>query len=278
MKTCFLEGKTIAYEIHGKPTKNPPLIMLNGIMMSMISWNQFIESLCKERQVVLMDFFDQGKSEKLVDQQYNHEIQVQSVLTVMDELKFELYDICGVSYGAQVGLQVAINASERIRKLVVFNCAAYTSPWLKDIGKAWEKAALTKIPDLFYHVALPYIYSNTFYSENNEWMQSRKELLLSVFTNEFMDQMIRLIRSSEGYDIRDKLSQIRCDTMVVASDADYLTPENEGYYLYEHIKKCYYTLMRQCGHASMYEKPQEFVLLLTGFLNTSNDIIIVPKK
>ena len=78
-------GKNIYYEVHGE---GEPLVILNGIMMSTRSWTMFLPELTTGNQVILMDFFDQGASDK-VEPGYRHEAQVQVVETVVNHLKLE---------------------------------------------------------------------------------------------------------------------------------------------------------------------------------------------
>jgi pimeloyl-ACP methyl ester carboxylesterase len=271
----MVKGKTIAYEVHGAKTDQAPLILLNGIMMSTRSWVQFIPELTKNRQLVLMDFLDQGQSETLEGMEYDHGIQVEAVVAVMDALGAECYDLAGVSYGAQVGLQVALAVPNRVRKLAVFNASAYTSPWLRDIGEAWNHTARLHDPESYYYVALPYIYSNMFYTKNIQWMHERKALLMEVFTDAFLDRMIRLTDSSKNFDVRDRLGEIACPVLVVGADHDYITPINEAEFLRDGIKMSQYYELHGCGHASMYEQPHAFYQLLEGFFSQKDDIIIL---
>lgn len=77
--------------------------------------------------------------------------------------------------------------------------------------------------------------------------------------------MRRLTDSSESYDLRDRLDQVRCPTLVVSCQEDYLTPLKEQEYLAAHIKDCHHVILPNCGHASMYEQPALFASLIAGF-------------
>ncbi len=275
MSIVLYDHKEIHFSVMGEITNKPPLIILNGIMMSQASWKLFIPELIKDRQVVLLDFIDQGLSHKAIGETYNHQLQISSVIQVMKELAYKEFDLFGISYGGQVALQVAIQEPSLIRKLVVFNAAAYTTPWLRDIGKSWECVANTYNAESFYYVTIPSIYSNTFYTQNIGWMENRKDLLLEVFNKEFLDSMVRLIKSSESYDIRNQLSSITCPTLIVGSEQDYLTPPSETKALAETIPDSIYMEISNCGHASMYEKPETFVMLLNGFLTIDRTISVI---
>jgi pimeloyl-ACP methyl ester carboxylesterase len=265
------EGKQIYYEVHGSGT---PLVVLNGIMMSHASWKAFIPELSRGCQVVLLDFFDQGKSDKM-DGGYKQDLQVEAVKAVLDELKLGQVNLFGISYGGEVAIQFALKYQERVGKLLLFNTAAWTSPWLHDIGRGWVDAANTRSSGMFYNITIPIVYSPAFYTKNINWMNERKKLLAGVFTPEFLDAMIRLIESAEGYDARNNLKEINVETMVVSSDNDFITPAAEQLLIHEQIKSSSYVMIRDCGHASMYEKPNEFISILKGFLEIGQRISII---
>ena len=52
------EGKQVYYETHGEGN---PLLLLNGIMMSTMSWKEFVAPLSAQNRLILVDFMDQGK-------------------------------------------------------------------------------------------------------------------------------------------------------------------------------------------------------------------------
>lgn len=253
------EEKNIYYEIHGE---GKPLIMLNGIMMSTLSWTPYLEELTKKRKVILIDFVDQGKSYS-ENKDYTHVLQVEVVRELVTYLELDSFDLFGISYGGQIALQYAIEYD--VDRLLVFNGSLYTSPWLTDIGRAWSMAAKTYDPKLFFNVSIPYVYSHTFYNENIEWINNRKEVLYKVFNKEFLDRMIRLIESSESYDIREKVKKITATTLVVASTLDYITPLDETKNISKSINSSEFIVI-DCGHASMYEKPEEFLRIIQKFL------------
>lgn len=240
----------IYYEVHGQ---GMPLIILNGIMMNTGSWHQFLDEL-NDFKIILLDFIDQGKSSD--GSIYTHKDQVELVNHLVGELGLKEVNMLGVSYGAQIAMQYAINY--KVDKLMVCNAALYTTPWLRDIGNGWRLAAKAKEAELFYHVSIPYIYSHLFYNGNNDWMNDRKEKLLTVFDEKFMNRMIRLIDSSSTYDIRDRANKIESDVCVIGSEFDYLTPADETIEIAKNIENADWILIKECGHASMYEKPNAF--------------------
>jgi len=259
------QDKKIYYEVHGS---GEPLVMLNGLMMSTMSWAMFLPELTKNNQVILLDFFDQGKSEQL-DSTYQQDIQVEAVNAVVKSLGLTKIHLFGISYGGEIALQFALKYGDLVDKLILCNTTAWTSPWLADIGDGWKKSAQLADAQLFYSVSIPIIYSPNFYTKHATWMNERKELLKQVFTPAFLAAMCRLIESAEGFDVKDQLANITATTLIVGSDLDFVTPATEQLALHQAIFHSAYVEIKNCGHASMYEKPAEFTTILKGFLATS---------
>ncbi|MCL2864386.1 MAG: alpha/beta hydrolase [Lachnospiraceae bacterium] len=256
--------KKIYYEVHGE-LNSEPLLMLNGIMMSHASWHLFIPALIKEHTLILMDFFDQGQSDQMMVA-YEQDIQVEAIKAVLDDLKLKKVNLCGISYGGEVAMHFALKYQDSIRKLLLFNTTAYTNPWLRDIGRGWNQAAEKNDSELFYNITIPIIYSPIFYSKNIEWMNQRKEFLYHIFKDSFLSAMIRLVDSAEHHDLRERIQEIKADTLVVSSDYDFVTPAVEQEFIHKQIAGSTYLQIKNCGHASMYERPTEFLTMLKGFL------------
>ncbi len=258
----------IHYEIEGT---GKPVLILNGIMMSTKSWQPFIPTLIEHFQVIRVDFLDQGQSDLLIGKNYTQEIQVDLVKALLDHLEIKFINLCGISYGGEVALAFSIKYQSYVDRLMLFNTAAYTSPWLKDIGRGWMAAGKTRDGQHYYQTTIPVIYSPHFYESKIEWMKKREQVLIPVFSNPvFLDQMERLTLSAESFDVRDSLSLITCPTFIISAEEDYLTPVDNQLYLHQHIKDSLWIKIPFAGHASMYEKPLLFTSLLIGFFGALN--------
>ena len=255
----------VYYEEYGK---GKPLLVLNGIMMSTASWKEFVEPFSANNRLILVDFLDQGKSDKLVGKEYDHEIQVELVKALVDFLGLDKVCLMGISYGGEVGQEFTLKYPEHVERLILFNATARTGPWLGDIGDAWNLA--TRDADSYYLTTIPVIYSPGFYVKKNDWLNRRREVLRPVFSNpDVIQAMIRLTNSSRNYDVADQLHNIKVPTLVVSCQQDYLTPVEEQQFIVEQIPDSHYVVLPNCGHASMYEQPLMYAALVVGFCNVS---------
>ncbi len=264
MSTLTFQGKKVFYTLDGDETK-PTLLILNGIMMSHKSWDAFIPAFEQHFHVLRVDFLDQGLSDKM-DESYDQSIQVDLLKAVLDALDKQSVNLVGISYGGSVALQFAVKYPEYLTRMVLFNAAANTNPWLRDIGRGWNEIAKTHNGLAYYHATIPYIYSPTFYTNQITWMDNRKEKLLPVFSNPtFLQAMIRLTNSAEGQDVRNDLKNIPIKTLVVAAEYDFLTPPYQQRDIVKAMPNATFLMFENCGHASMYEKPELFSTAIIGF-------------
>jgi len=265
MAYFVFENKRVYYEEYGK---GKPLVVLNGIMMSCASWKEFVAPFSANNHLVLMDFLDQGKSDRMAGEVYDHAVQVELVKALLDFLELDQVCLMGISYGSEVAQEFALKYQERVERLLLFNATARTGPWLGDIGDAWNLA--THDPDAYYLTTIPVIYSPGFYLKKNDWMTRRREALRPVFGNpDFIQAMIRLTNSSRNYDIADEIHKITVPTLVVSCQQDYLTPIEEQQFIVERIPNSHHVVLPNCGHASMYEQPLMYAALVVGFCNVA---------
>lgn len=260
----FLEltsGKKLYYEIHGT---GEPLLILNGIMMSTASWKQFVEPLSKNNQLILVDFLDQGQSDRM-EEAYTHALQVEAIGEFMKKLSLSNVNLFGISYGGEIALQVTLANPDRIKRLLLFNTCAETTYWLEEVGNAWNKALHD--PEAYYLTTIPFIYSPDFFIQNKGWMEERKQVLLPIFANkDFQASMRRLTDSSGGYSVKNELANLSIPTLIVGSEYDFVTPFAQQKELHENIRGSQLVHIPGAGHALMYEKPVLFQSLITGFI------------
>ena len=269
MAEIFVDGRRVYYEIHGE--SGEPLMILNGIMMSTASWKPFVADFSKNNILILVDFLDQGKSERMTEP-YDHALQVRVLEALVAHLPYERVSIMGISYGGEIAVQYAVAHPERVRRLVLSNTAGRTSSWLRKIGDGWNEVAKTKNGYAYYLTTIPVIYSTAFFEKEAAWMERREATLTEYFSrSDVQESLIRLTDSSRDYDYVDRLGEITCPTLIISGSEDALVPPTEQELLHEKIKGSVYVTINGSGHAAMYENPTVFAALVLGFVNLSDD-------
>lgn len=267
---AFLEirSKKVYYEVHGNSSE--VLVLLNGIMMSCASWQPFIGMLIKHVKVVLIDFFDQGKTEH-IEGNYTQEVQVELVKEVLETLDIKQVTLLGISYGGEVAMKYAARYGDSLSRLILANTTAFTDPQLKAIGESWINAARTYDGKQFFKATIPPIYSSDFYERQADWLIARERLFDKVFDNKWYDGFIRLVMSAETHDERLSICHIDVPTLIIGADQDGITPLSRQEQLNACIPNSRLLVIKNCGHAAMYEKPTEFFTTVLGFMMLADE-------
>lgn len=264
MPMVKINGFNMNYRLEGEGDKT--LVILNGIMMSADSWAGLVPSFVRNGyRVLTLDFRDQGKSQPSPEA-YKIGQHAEDLKALLELLEIKCCSLLGISYGGQVAMLFALKYPQLLESLILANTMARMSNHLKAIGAAWDEAAKLKDGKSFLRLAMPIIYSQCFYSRSYEWLQAREEALGGSLTSEWFEAFQRLSSSHGDYDLVEELEKIKLPTLIIASDQDTITPYEEQLLIHRKVKASSFVVIPESGHASCYEKPQEFILLVLGFL------------
>ena len=259
------QGRSIYYERHGE---GRPLLLLNGIMMSTLSWNPFIEAFRQGgNQVILLDLMDQGRSGPFPEG-YDIAGQADMVLGFLDELKLSTVSLMGTSYGGALALEIACRQPLRVDRLLLAATRCYADPVFRGICENWLRAA-DNCPEAFYAATMPMFYGATFQEHHRGFMDDRRALLENtLFKNpDFMARMKRLIRSIMTFDLRDELPRISCPTLILEPGEDLVMMPWEQRRMWERIPGSELVTLPKTGHVLFLERPGLFVPLMMGWFN-----------
>lgn len=264
MPKVLIQGKNIYYETYGE---GEPLVILNGIMMSTESWKPFIDVLSSKNKLVLLDFIDQGQSDK-VEYEYSQDLHVEILRELFNILEFDKVNLVGISYGGEVAQRFALKYEDKLISLVLANTTSYTNHILKDIGDSWIYAAKTYDGLAFFKATMPYIYSAEFYEENINWLKEREKSFSISLKPEWYEGFIRLVRSAEDLNITEEIHGIKVPTLIIGAEYDATTPLRYQEEIQKRIPDSKLIVIKGSGHATMYEKPYEFTTAILGFVES----------
>ncbi|MET0773271.1 MAG: alpha/beta hydrolase [Candidatus Limnocylindrales bacterium] len=109
---------TISYETAGQ---GRPLVLLHGWSGDRTLWAPYgyVEGLCRDHRVVMIDLRGHGQSDKPHDwRAYRAELTVADVLAVADAEGLDRFAIWGFSYGGWIGWMTAAAAPDRVGALI----------------------------------------------------------------------------------------------------------------------------------------------------------------
>ena len=113
------EGHHLAYSVYGEGPR--VAVLLHGLLLDQRMHEPLARTLAKRgNRVVTLDLLGHGRSDRPEDMaEYSMPIFAQQVVALMDHLEMDQAVVAGTSLGANVALEAAVAAPERVRGMVV---------------------------------------------------------------------------------------------------------------------------------------------------------------
>lgn len=255
---------TLAHRVDGQ---GPPLLLLNGGMMSLSGWDLIAAELAGRYSVVRCDFAGQLRSPRPANPSlWEH---AGDVIALLDHLEIARAAVVGTSFGAEVGLVLAAEHPERVSALVAATAAEMATPEFARGARALREACLLAAragdPSRFAALLPSLLYSQAFVRSHGAEMARRGEGLW-VTPAPWFEGVASLLAALEGMDLRPLLGRITCPVLVIAAEQDVVFPPERGRALAEAIGGARFELVPASGHALVVEHPTVFVSLVLEFL------------
>lgn len=238
-----IDDVKIHYRVYGK---GDPLILLHGSLESIEDWNKQIPEFAKKNKVIAMDNRGHGQS-TFTDRKLDYALLSEDVVGLMAELKIDSANIVGFGDGGIIGMYLAINHPEKVRKLVAIgaNYKVDTTVVYAEVLKKVEEWNSDKI----------YQYVR------NHFKNYPNYGLIDQFT-----QRMRTMLLTEPTLTLDNLRSIKCPALFITGDHDIIKLSHTQE-MFETVKQGYLAVIPGTKHYPQKDKPQEVNPIILDFLN-----------
>lgn len=273
MANMQANGINIYYELRGKQEGTEAVVFLNGIMSTVAGWALqvpiFEKAGCK---ILLHDFRGQLMSEK-PQSGYTFSAHVLDMKTLLDNLGIQKIHIISTSYGGIVGLRFALDYPDYVKSFILIDGLSQTDSRFSWIIASWRE--LIKLSDMvkLFRAIVPVIYSNN-YLQNNEKALRERESLLKNTPHEFMESFSALLANAvQNTKFAAELPGIKCPLLLICGEHDQLTPVKFSRLIKAQIPHAEFVIVPECGHTTIYEKPDVINSLALGFIIKNSNLI-----
>ena len=121
----------------------PPVLAIHGLGGTKGSFLPTVASLSDRFRVVAVDLPGFGDSDKPIGASYDPRFFAEAIIDLLEALELERVDLIGNSLGGRVGLEVALRAPERVRRLALL---APSLAWRRP--RRWAPALRLVRPEL----------------------------------------------------------------------------------------------------------------------------------
>ena len=248
----------IHYALEGQAVK-PVLVLSNSLGTDFSMWDPQVAEFVKSFRVLRYDTRGHGRS-PVTPGPYSIGQLAEDVLGLADALKMDRFHFCGLSMGGMVGMWLAVNAPQRLLKLVLCSTAA-------KIGtpEMWNTRIDTVRKQGMKPVAAATIerwFSPAFRAKNPATVASIQKMLEAAHPEGYA----ACCAAVRDFDFREQLQRIRTSTLVISGTYDPATPPADGRFLTDHIQGARYVELN-AAHLSNVEDPDRFTREVSTFLN-----------
>lgn len=113
------------HQLFGDSSK-PPLVILHGLFGTLENWGSQARTFAEHYSVYALDLRNHGRSPHT--DQMGYRLMAKDVLHTMDELGLDKVRLLGHSMGGKTAMQLALDAPDRVEKLVVVDISPRTYP------------------------------------------------------------------------------------------------------------------------------------------------------
>lgn len=250
------------------PEHAPPVILLNGGLMTMAAWEPIAGVLSESFRVVRCDLRGQilspGEPEPRI------EAHVEDVIALLDHLGIERVHLAGTSFGALVALRLAAFRPERAASIAVIAATDLITPEVWEGSVHAREAALAaaagagdggRVLDLI----LPVTYTPRYLEAFREVLAAHRARVAALPDIWFLGTA-RILSALEDLDLTPILPDIQAPALVIAGEEDRMFPPERSRALAAGIPGARLEILPGASHGMVIERPFDVAALLHGFL------------
>jgi pimeloyl-ACP methyl ester carboxylesterase len=246
-----------------------PVILLNGIAMSAVSWDVVARPLAKEYRVIRCDF--RGQLMTPMAPPDNIAEHADDVAALLDHLDVESLHVVGTSFGGVIGTVLASRYPERVRSLTTIASADGFDESMADEVARWREACVASLGGNdrghLSDVLEPVAYSAEWVGSHQAERKQRRAQIAAL-PEQWFEGLIALLDSAHSLRLREELEGVRCPTQVIAAELDGFVPLNRARGLANAIDGASFEIIEGAGHAVVVEQPKRVVELCLEFLDS----------
>jgi pimeloyl-ACP methyl ester carboxylesterase len=269
-------------EIGGQPangatpsTAAQPIVFIHGLSGCWANWLEQLPVLARERRVVTLDLPGFGHS-PMPSQPISMSGYARLLDGLLGELAIDAAVVVGNSMGGFIAAELAIAFPQRVERLVLISAAGISTT-----GHPGSTRAVPTLRRL-----------ETVLAATGGWVASKSDtvarrarlrdatlyvvarhpgrlpaaLAAEQIRGAGKPGFIQALQAVLDYDIRERLPEIACPTLIVWGDGDRLIPVRDADVFEQLIPDSRKVIFEDTGHMSMLERPAAFNALLKDFI------------
>ena len=250
-----VEGGELSYERVGA---GRPLLLLHGLGGRGSDWAAQAAHFQSGYQVITCDVLGHGASTRPPGP-YSVAGFARQVAALLRAVATEPAHVVGLSMGGMIAFQLAVDAPELVRSLVIVNSGPELVP--RTAAERWALRLRVLTVRWLGLERMGSLLGTRLFPDDPE---RRAEFLTRFLTND-RDAYLAATRALIGWSVADRIEEIAVPVLAVASDQDYTPPSRKEEYV-RRIPAARMVVVPDARHALPMERPDAFNQVLEAFL------------
>ncbi len=258
-----------------RETASQPLVFVHGLSGCWSNWLEQLPVLAAQHRVITLDLPGFGYS-PMPAQRISIAGYARLLDRLLGELRIDAAAVVGNSMGGFIAAELAIAFPQRVERLVLISAAGVSTT--NHPGTTRAVPALTLLN--------PALAAGAAWVAGKSSVLARRAHLRDALLNVVVRHPSRLpaalaaeqlrgagkpgflqgLEAILHYDVRERLPEIACPTLIVWGDGDRLIPVRDADVFAELIPDSRKVIFEDTGHMAMLERPAAFNALLEDFL------------
>lgn len=183
------------------------------------------------------------------------------VLALLDRLGLSRVTYCGLSLGGMVGMWLAVNAPERIERLVLV-CASACMPTAAGYGQRAAAVREAGSTEFIADAVVARWFTPSFAERRPELVARYREMIVRTPAEGYA----ACCEAIAGFDLREQLKGITAPTLVIAGAEDPATPPDQGAAIAAAVPGARLAVVDQAAHLANVEQADQITQLILDHL------------
>jgi 3-oxoadipate enol-lactonase len=238
------------------------VLLLNGIMMTVASWNLFTPHLTSDFRVLRCDLRGQWLSPGTPPATI--EAHTSDIIDLLDHLQIDRVHLIGTSFGGVAGGFIAANHAHRVRSYTTIASTDHFDPAMQAEDRRWRSYCAEVVSGgdrgRLADGLEPAVFSDAWRAANQQLQAQRRDYFTKL-PDTWYQGLLGLLDSTPSADLRSLLPQISCPTLVIAAGADRFIPRHRCRAIADLVPGARFEVIEGAGHGVIAEQPEQVARL-----------------
>jgi 3-oxoadipate enol-lactonase len=249
---------SLQHRLHGRSGRHA-LVLSNSLGTTQELWDRQLRELTERFHVLTYDHPGHGASH-LPEPPCTVEALAHALLELLDDLDLDRVSVCGVSLGGMVGMALALEAPERVERLVLSCTSAHLGP-----PEPWAQRARTVRTEGMEAIA-DMVVGRWFTPEYCRTEPETVGRFRATLASTPPEGYARCCEAVGVWDARERISAISAPVLVVAGAEDSATPIEHAELVASRIPGARLDVLEGAAHLANVESAEAFTHALLDHL------------